>query len=83
MKHLTKSDEQEYELDQLAHDFTYQAMKYSDLWDLLPNNEACDKAADELQLEVREFLRTRIDQRIEQIDKETEARIAALQEVAA
>ena len=73
MKHLTKSDEENYELDQLSHDFCYHAVKYSDLWHLLPTNEACDQAADELMKEVREFVIGKIDQRIDRIEAEREA----------
>lgn len=73
MKQLSRSDEEQYELDQLAHDFTYQAVKYSDLWSLLRTNEDCDKAAGELQVEVREFVRGRLQQRVARIEAETEA----------
>ena len=73
MKRFTKSDEEDYELDQLAHDFCYMAVKYSDLWSLLRTNEECDLAADELMKEVREFVRGKIDQRVAKIDAEMEA----------
>ena len=76
MKHFTRSDEENYELDNLAHDFTYQAVKYSELWKLLSNSEDCDKAADELTAEVREFVRGKIDQRVAVIQAELEARVS-------
>lgn len=82
MKHLTKSDEQDYELDQLAHDFTYQAIRYSGLYKFLENSE-WDSFANDLMRDVRERVTQKIDQRIEQIGKETEARIAALEAEAA
>jgi hypothetical protein len=77
MKHLTKSDEEEYELDQLAHDFTYQAIRFSGLHRELDNSE-WDSFADELMRDVRARVSERIDERIAQIEaaKEAEAQAA-------
>lgn len=82
MKHLTKSDEEDYELNNLAHDLAYQSVKYSELWKLLPSNEDCDKTADELMVEIREFVRGRIEKRVEKIEQENEARSAERAEAA-
>ena len=68
----SKSDEEEYELDQLAHDFTYQAIRFSGLYKLLENSE-WDSFADELMRDVRARVSQRIDERIGQIEAAKEA----------
>lgn len=81
MKHLTKSDEDAYELDQLAHDFTYSAIRKSGLWKQLENSE-WDDFADELMRDVRARVTQKIDERIAQIESQREAQSAAHQEAA-
>lgn len=71
MKHLTKSDEEQKELDDLAHDFCYQAIRYSGLYKLLENSE-WDSFATELMRDVRSRVAWKIEERIEQIEKERE-----------
>lgn len=72
MKHLTKSDEREKELDDLAFDFTYQAIRYSGLYRSLENSE-WDAFADELKTRARATVSQAIDQRIAQIEAQKEA----------
>lgn len=72
MKHLTKSDEEEKQLDDLAHDFTYTAIRFSGLFRELENSE-WDSFADELMRDIRERVSQRIDERIAQIEARKEA----------
>lgn len=81
MKHLTKSDEEEYELDQLAHDFAYQAIRYSGLYRHLENSE-WDSLADELKTRARATVSQAIDQRLAQIEAAREAQSAKQWEAA-
>jgi hypothetical protein len=73
MKHLTKSDEEEKILDDLAHDFTYTAVRFSGLHRLLENDE-WDSFADELKIRARALVSQGIDQRLAQIEAAREAR---------
>ena len=73
MKHLTKSDEEEKELDDLAFDFTYQAVRFSGLYKMLENSE-WDSFADELKTRARVLVSQAIDQRIAQIEAAKEAK---------
>jgi len=72
MKHLTRSDEEEKALDDLAFDFTYQAIRFSGLYKMLENSE-WDQLADELMRDVRARVSQRIDERITQIEAAKEA----------
>ena len=73
MKHLTKSDEEEKELDDLCFDFTYQAIRFSGLYKMLENSE-WDSFADDLMRDVRARVSQRIDERIAQIEARKEAK---------
>jgi len=73
MKHLTRSDEEEKELDDLCFDFTYNAIRFSGLHKLLENSE-WDSFADELKTRARATVSQAIDQRIAQIEAAKEAR---------
>ena len=47
-------------------DIAYDKIKESELWDLLPSNDAIDKCAEVLAGEVEEFLNERIAARVAQ-----------------
>lgn len=81
MKHLTKSDEDNKELDDLAFDFTYAAIRKSGLYKLLENSE-WDAFAGELMRDVRERVTQKIDERMAQIEAQQEARNAEHAEAA-
>ena len=81
MKHLTRSDEDNKELDDLAFDFTYAAIRKSGLYRLLENSE-WDSFADELMRDVRERVTQKIDERLTQIEAAKEAQANAHQEAA-
>ena len=62
------NQEAELELDNLANDLTYQAIKFSGLFDLLPANADSDKLAEQWAREVRGLLSRRIDERLGQLE---------------
>jgi hypothetical protein len=72
MKHLTKSDEEEKILNDLAFEFAYEAIRFSGLYRELENSE-WDSFADELKTRARATVSQAIDQRIAQIEARKEA----------